>query len=92
MCRLCSLRAEAALAQPRRIPRTLERARATLERMADDSRDEPSEDDFRDMLRDFLAGKPVKIPVDESVKHLTIKEREKLVPAVNAVLTKNREK
>jgi len=24
--------------------------------MADDSRDEPSEDDFRDMLRDFLAG------------------------------------
>jgi hypothetical protein len=24
--------------------------------MADDQRDEPSEDDFRDMLRDFLSG------------------------------------
>jgi hypothetical protein len=45
-----------------------------------------------EVTRDFLAGKPVKVPVDESVKHLTIKEREKLVPAVNAIMTKNREK
>ena len=39
---------------------------------------------------DILAGKEVKVPVDELVKGLTSKEREKLVPALNEVLTKNR--
>jgi hypothetical protein len=38
----------------------------------------------------ILAGKEVKVPVDESVKALTTKEREKFVPALNKVLTKNR--
>jgi hypothetical protein len=44
------------------------------------------------VMKDILAGKEVKVPVDESVKALTTKEREKLVPALNEVLTKNREK
>lgn len=41
---------------------------------------------------DLLAGKDVKVPVDESVKALTTKEREKLVPTLNEIMTKNREK
>jgi hypothetical protein len=44
------------------------------------------------VTRDILAGKEVKVPVDESVKPLTTKEREKLVPALNEILRKNREK
>jgi hypothetical protein len=44
------------------------------------------------VTKDILAGKEVKVPVDESVKALTNKEREKLAPALNEILTKNREK
>jgi hypothetical protein len=39
---------------------------------------------------DLLAGKEVKVPVDESVKPLTNKERELRVPAVNEIIVKNR--
>ena len=42
------------------------------------------------VAKDLLAGKDVKVPVDESVKALTNKEREKLVPALNEKLIKNR--
>lgn len=42
------------------------------------------------IAKDLLAGKDVKVPVDESVKPLTTKEREKLAPAINDVLNKNR--
>jgi hypothetical protein len=47
---------------------------------------------LRQVTKDLLAGQEVKVPVDESVKPLTNKEREKLAPAVNEILTKNREK
>jgi hypothetical protein len=49
-------------------------------------------DTLRQVTKDLLAGKEVKAPVDESVKPLTTKEREKQVPAVNEILIKNREK
>jgi hypothetical protein len=49
-------------------------------------------DTLRQVTKDVLAGKEVKVPVDESVKPLTNKEREKLAPAVNEILIKNREK
>jgi hypothetical protein len=51
-----------------------------------------SVDNLRQVTKEILAGKEVKVPVDESVKPLTIKEREKQVPAVNEILIKNREK
>jgi hypothetical protein len=44
------------------------------------------------VAKDILDGKDVKVPVDESVKALTNKEREKLVPALNEIIIKNREK
>jgi hypothetical protein len=47
---------------------------------------------LRQVAKDLLAGKEVKVPIDESVKALTTKEREKLVPALNEVLTRNRAK
>ncbi len=47
---------------------------------------------LRQVTGDLLAGKEVKVPVDEAVKPLTNKEREKLVPAINEVLIRNREK
>lgn len=47
-------------------------------------------DTLRAVTKDILAGKEVKVPVDASVKALTIKEREKLVPAVNELLIRNR--
>jgi hypothetical protein len=47
---------------------------------------------LRKVTKDILDGKDVKVPVDESVKALTIKEREKLVPDLNEKLLKNREK
>jgi len=49
-------------------------------------------DTLREVTKGILAGKKVKVPVDASMKPLTLKEREKLVPAVNEVLTKNRSK
>src|SRR5262249_10856308 len=47
---------------------------------------------LRAVTKDILAGKPVKVPVDTSTKALTTKEREKLVPALNEILNKNRGK
>ena len=49
-------------------------------------------DTLRQVTKDLLAGKDVKVPVDESVKAPTTKEREKQVPALNDVLNKNRGK
>lgn len=49
-------------------------------------------DTLRKVTKDLLAGKQVKVPVDESVKALTNKDREKQVPALNEVLKRNREK
>jgi hypothetical protein len=49
-------------------------------------------DTLRQVTKDILAGKDVRVPVDGAVKPLTNKEREKLVPAVNEILVKNREK
>jgi hypothetical protein len=46
---------------------------------------------LRTVTKDILAGKEVKVPVDESVKGLTSKEREKLVPTLNEILIKNRQ-
>ena len=42
--------------------------------------------------KDILAGKEVKLPVDESVKRLSLEERQKQVPALNEIMIKNREK
>ena len=47
---------------------------------------------LQQVTKDLLSGKEVKVPVDETVKPLTNRDREKLVPAVNEVLIKNREK
>jgi hypothetical protein len=47
---------------------------------------------LRKLTKEILAGKEVKVPVDESVRALTNKEREKLAGPLNDVLTKNREK
>jgi hypothetical protein len=45
---------------------------------------------LRKVTRDILDGKEVKVPVDETVKALTNKDREKRVPALNEIITKNR--
>jgi hypothetical protein len=45
---------------------------------------------LRNVTKDLLAGKEVKVPVDESAKPLSNKEREKLVPALNEILLRNR--
>jgi hypothetical protein len=47
-------------------------------------------DTLRKVTKDLLAGKDVKVPVDESVKAPTNKERGERAPALNEVLTKNR--
>ena len=47
---------------------------------------------LREVAKDILAGKDVKVPVKESMKPLTIKEREKIFNAVNEKIVKNREK
>jgi hypothetical protein len=44
------------------------------------------------VTRDLLAGKEVPVPVDESVKTVPLQERQKQVPALNEILTKNRGK
>jgi len=44
------------------------------------------------VAKDLLDGKDVKAPVKESTKALTLEEREKRVPALNDILTKNRGK
>ena len=45
---------------------------------------------LRKVTRDLLDGKDVKVPVDESMKTLPLKERQKRVPELNEILTKNR--
>jgi hypothetical protein len=47
---------------------------------------------LRRVTKDLLAGKEVKVPVDELVKPVSLEERRQRVPALNEVMTKNREK
>ena len=49
-----------------------------------------SVDTLQKVAKDVLAGKDVKVPVDESVKPVSSKEREKRVPVLNEILKKNR--
>jgi hypothetical protein len=49
-----------------------------------------SVDTLQKVAKDVLAGKDVKVPVDESVKPVSSKEREKRVPGLNEILKKNR--
>jgi hypothetical protein len=44
------------------------------------------------VTRDLLDGKEVKVPVDESVKHVPLEERQKRASALNEILTRNRGK
>jgi hypothetical protein len=44
------------------------------------------------VTKDLLAGKEAQVPVDKSVKPVPLKERQKRVPALNEILTKNRAK
>jgi hypothetical protein len=44
------------------------------------------------VAKDLLDGKDVKVPVKDSVKPLSLEEREKQVPALNEILIKNRSK
>ena len=47
---------------------------------------------LRRVTKDLLAGKEVKVPVDESVKPVSLEERRKRAPALNEIMTKNRQK
>jgi hypothetical protein len=47
---------------------------------------------LRKVTKDLLAGKEVKVPVDGSVKPVSLQERRRRVPALNEIMTKNREK
>jgi hypothetical protein len=49
-------------------------------------------DTLRDVTKDILAGKEVKVPVDESVKALSNNERQQLAPVLEGILNKNRGK
>jgi hypothetical protein len=49
-----------------------------------------SVDTLQTVAKDVLAGKDVKVPVDESVKPVSSKEREMRVPGLNEILKKNR--
>lgn len=42
------------------------------------------------VTKDILAGKEVEVPVDESVKPVSLEERRKRVPALNEIITENR--
>lgn len=44
------------------------------------------------ITKDLLAGKEVKVPVDEKVKPLSVAERGERAPALNEIMTKNRKK
>ncbi len=44
------------------------------------------------ITKDLLAGKDVKVPVDASLKPLPNEERRKRVPALNDIMTRNRQK
>lgn len=45
---------------------------------------------LQQVTKDLLAGKDVKVPVDESVKPLSNEDRTKQVPAINEILIPNR--
>jgi hypothetical protein len=47
---------------------------------------------LKQVTKDILAGKEVKVSVDESMKTVSLEERRKRVPALNEILTKNRGK
>jgi hypothetical protein len=47
---------------------------------------------LRTVTKDILAGKEVEVPVDESVKPVTVEERRRRAAALNEVLSKNRGK
>ncbi len=47
---------------------------------------------LRKITKDLLAGKTVKVPVDESLKPLPNEERRKRAPVLNDILLKNRQK
>ncbi len=47
---------------------------------------------LRKVTKDLLAGKEVRVPVDESVKPVPLEERRNRAPALNEILTRNREK
>jgi hypothetical protein len=49
-------------------------------------------DTLRKVTKDLLAGKAVKVPVDESVKPVSPEERRKRFRALNEIMTKNRAK
>jgi hypothetical protein len=44
------------------------------------------------VTKDLLAGKEVKVPVDDSVKPASLEERQKRAPALSEIMTKNRQK
>jgi hypothetical protein len=44
------------------------------------------------VTKDLLAGKEVKVPVDESVRPVTLEERRKRAAALNEIMTENRKK
>jgi hypothetical protein len=45
---------------------------------------------LRKVTKDLLAGKEVKVPVDESVKPVSLEERRQRVPALNEIMIRNR--
>ena len=47
---------------------------------------------LRQVTKDILDGKDVKVPVDESVKPVPLEERQKRAPALSEILNKNRER
>lgn len=47
---------------------------------------------LRTVTKDVLAGKEVKVPVDASVKPVSIEERRKRAAALNEIMTENRKK
>lgn len=49
-----------------------------------------SAETLQQVTKDLLAGKEVKVPVDETVKPLSLEERRQRVPALNEILTRNR--
>jgi hypothetical protein len=49
-----------------------------------------SVEQLRTVVRELLDGRDVKVPVKESLKPLSNREREKRVPALNEILNKNR--
>ena len=47
---------------------------------------------LREVTKDILSGKPVTVPVDNSVKRISLEERKKLAVALNELMLKNRAK